>query len=359
LTVYGRTNYDMTQHFTVYRTGPRLKTRLYELSLVSDDAKMPYGWGVGRITSRFVGGLGSFDGGQFFMRKGNLSGGVLAGAQADYTTSSIDTDQLKFAAFVNYAWGGDVFRTSDVTLAYGQQRYKGKMDRAFMYLQGSLRFGSDLFFYSSTEMDFYEVNNGVRTKDLHLTNTFVTLSYTPVMWLNVNAGYDAARMLYLVESMKSIPDTLFDKTLKEGYRASVSFRLPLNMTVGAQTNFRLASGTTSSARTLGTTFRISDILESEVNFGVQYANIRGLYTEGNDLTLDLDRWVARSLSVSFRVDRYHYVIQGQALKLVTTTAGGSVNYRVSRSLYALVNFDQVWDTTRDTQRLYLEVGVHF
>jgi hypothetical protein len=131
------------------------------------------------------------------------------------------------------------------------------------------------------------------------------------------------------------------------------------MTVGAQTNFRLASGTTSSARTLGTTFRISDILESEVNFGVQYANIRGLYTEGNDLTLDLDRWVARSLSVSFRVDRYHYVIQGQALKLVTTTAGGSVNYRVSRSLYALVNFDQVWDTTRDTQRLYLEVGVHF
>jgi hypothetical protein len=47
------------------------------------------------------------------------------------------------------------------------------------------------------------------------------------------------------------------------------------------------------------------------------------------------------------------------MRLVTTTAGGSINYRLSRVLYALMNFDKVWDTTRDTQRLYLEVGVHF
>lgn len=358
-TFYGRNYYDLSEQFARYGQGSRAKLRTYELSFVNDNPRNWFGWSAGRITSRFVGGLGAFDGGQAFVRKGNLSIGALAGAQADYSSSTIDPDQLKFSAFVNYAWGGDVFKTSDITLAYGQQRYQGRIDRSFMYLQASLRFGTDLFYYSSTELDFYKTDNGIRKKEVNLTNTFVTVSYTPNSWLSINTGYDAARTIYLFESMKAISDTLFDKTLKEGLRASVSFRLPLNITVAGQSNFRLASGTTSAARTLGSTVRIGDILDSEVNLGLQYSNINGLYTEGDDYTIDIDRWIAQALSISFRVDRYNYTVRGQETKYVTTTAGGAINYRVSRALYAVVNFDQVWDTNRDTQRLYFEVGLHF
>jgi hypothetical protein len=358
-TFYGRNHYDLSEQFARYGEGSRAKLRTYELSFVNDNPRNWFGWSVGRITSRFVGGLGAFDGGQAFIRKGNLSVGVLGGAQSDYSSTRIDPDQLKFSAFVNYAWGGDVFKTSDVTLAYGQQRYLGKIDRSFLYLQASLRFGTDLFYYSSTELDFYKTDNGVRRKEINLTNSFVTVTYTPNPWLSINAGYDAARTIYLFESMKAISDTLFDKTLKEGMRASLSFRLPLNITVTGQSNFRLASGTTSSARTLGSTLRVGDILGSEVNLGLQYSNIQGLYTEGDDYTVDIDRWIAQSLSISLRADRYNYSIRGQETKYVTTTAGGAINYRVTRALYAVVNFDQVWDTTRDTQRLYFELGLHF
>jgi hypothetical protein len=358
-TYYGRTYSDLTKNFDRFGTGSRTKLRMYEFSLAYENRRAPVGYSLGRITSRYVGGLGAFDGAQFYARKGNFTMGVVGGAQTDYTTTQFDTDQLKFAGFVNYAWGGDVFTTSDVTVGYGQQRYKGKIDRAFGYLQSSIRFGMNLFFYSSAEMDFERMDDGLKTKRPSLTNTFVTLSYTPTQWLSLNAGYDAARTVYLFESMKAFSDTLLDKTLKEGYRVSLSFRLPLNVTLGGQANFRLASGTTSTARTLGTTFRIGDVLNTDVNLGLQYSNIQGLYTEGNDYTLDIDRWIAQSLSLGFRLDRYKYHIHGQVDEQFTTTASGNINFRVTRTVYTVVSFDQVWDNFRSSQRLYFEAGIHF
>jgi hypothetical protein len=358
-TVYARSYRDMSSQYDRYGQGSRNKIRMFELSLTNNDPRSWYGYGIGRITSRFVGGLGVFDGAQFYLRQGNFSFGLLGGTQPDYATSSFTTDESKFAGFVNYAWGGDVFKTSDITFAYGQLRYLGKIDRKFGYLQSSLRFGADLYFYSSTEMDFAHRENGNEISRPSITNSFVTISWSPLPWVAVNAGYDAVRALDLLESMKAFPDTLLDKSLKEGYRAYVSFRLPFRVTLSGNGNFRLASSTTPRARTLGSTFRVSDILNSDVNFGAQFQDIRGLYTTGNDWTLDADRWIAQSFSVSLRLDRYRYVITGQDQRQTTTTGTVSMNFSMLRSLYAAVNFDKVWDTLRNTERLYLEVGVHF
>jgi len=358
-TVYSRTYRDLSQGYALYGQGSRTKERLFELSLTNDDPRASYGYGVGRITSRYVGGIGVFDGGQFFVRRGNLTAGLLGGTQPDYTTSAFSTDEAKFAGFINYAWGGDVFRTSGVTLAYGQQRYQGKIDRKFGYLQTTLQFSTDLFFYSSTEMDLAHRENGIEVNKGTITNSFVTLSWNPADWVSLNAGYDAVRALDLLESMKMFPDSLLDKTLKEGYRTNVSFRLPLRLTLMGNANIRLASRTTPNARTVGSTLRAADILNTDISAGVQYQDIRGLYTTGHDLTFDVDRWIAQSFSVSLRLDDYKYVITGQAEQLRTTTGTVSVNFALFRSYYASMNFDQVWDTIRKTQRLYLEAGLHF
>jgi hypothetical protein len=357
--VYARTYRDMSAQYDRYGQGSRNKIRMFELSLRNDDPRSSYGYGVGRITSRYVGGLGVFDGGQFYLRQGNFSFGLLGGTQPDYTTSAFSTDESKYAGFVNYAWGGDAFKTSDITFAYGQQRYQGRIDRKFGYFQSSLRFGTDFFFYSSTEMDFAHRENGSEVKRPTVTNSFLTISWMPASWVSVNAGYDAVRALDLLESMKTFPDTLLDKSLKEGYRANLSFRLPFRVTLSGNANFRLASATTPSARTLGTIFRVSDIIDSDVNFGAGYQDIRGLYTTGNDWTLDMDRWIAQSFSISLRIDRYRYTITGQDQRITTTTGTVSMNYSMLRSFYTAVNFDQVWDTIRNTQRLYVEVGMHF
>lgn len=357
--MYGRTSYNLLDQTSRYRQTERHQTRMYELSLTDEDPRQWYGYGIGRIYSRFVSGLGTFDGGQAYVRAGQFTIGLLGGAQPNYVTSSFSTDMTKFSAFVNYAWGADIFTVSDVTLAYGQQRAHGELDRDFLYFQTGLRFGPELFLYASSELDLHIIKDGQLTRHPNLTNSFITVNYQPVQWLSVTAGYDAARTVHLFESMKAISDTLLDLTLKEGFRGSLTFRLPYNLSLTTSGNFRLASGTTGAAQTVAGTLRAYDVAGSNVNMGAHFANVQGLYTNGNDMTFDLDTWIDRSLSVGVRLDRYDYRVVEEAARFRTTTGTANLQYRISSSLYGVLTFDQVWETSRTFQRLFLEFGVHF
>ena len=357
--MYGRTYYDLAKRFSYFSLGPRFAVRAYELSLSDDDGHSLFGWSAGRMVSRYVGGIGAVDGAQAVVHTGDWTLGGVAGAQPNYSNSGVDPAQSKFALFARYRWGGEVFKTSDVTFAYGQQLYKGHLDRDFLYVQTFLRLGSDLFFSSSSDVDLHVLHNGVPSRRLSLTNTFATVSYAPLAWLSVNAGYDASRLVYLFESMRSIADTLLDKTLKEGWRGSVYFHLPQGMTLGFQGNFRLPSGGQAGTHTDGTSFRVSDLLGSEVNAGVQYSSIKGIYTEGYDWTWDIDRWIGRVMSLSFHLDKFHYLMRGDDTRMRTTTAGAVLNWRVTGPWYLLLSADQVWDVARSTQRIFLDCGIHF
>jgi hypothetical protein len=359
LSLHGRTSYDLENRSSFATPGSPMSWRVYELSVSYEDQRSWYGYSLGRVMSRYVGGLGVVDGGQAFARVGGFTLGALGGVQPNFTTSAFDPDLQKFAGFVNYSWGGNVFARSDITLAYGQEMLKGKLDRNFLYLQTSLRFGSNLFLYQSTELDLHAMDSGVRTNQIGFTNSFITVTYNPVSWLTVNGGYDATRTVYKFESMKSIADSLLDRSLKEGFRGSVGFRLPMNLVLTASGNLRLASGASPSAHTLGGTLRMSDIARSGINVGGGYAHIQGLYNTGDDVTMDLDAWISQRFSASVRVDNFRYTVTGQEDRLRTLTASASVSYTFSRLLYAMVNVDQVWDSIQDAQRVFCEIGVHF
>lgn len=358
LQVYGRAYRDLSPLFSRYDPeGSRSKVRMYELSLSQDE---PSGWGgysLGRVTSRFVGGLGTFDGVQAYVRGGNWTAGVVAGLQPDFRTSGIDAHQQKAALFVNYAWGPDVFRTSDITLAYGQQRYNGRIDRVFMYLQSAARFSQTLSLYESSEFDLETMDHAVRKKTFQPTNAFISMSYSPNSWLNTSIGYDATRTLYLLESMSAIPDTLLDKELHQGVRINASVRAPLNIVFLGNASYRGEGGGGRGAHTLGGGFRISDIAQSSFNVGAQYEDIHGLFTKGSDVTFDLDRWVAMFMLFSLRYDRYSYTLLSDGSAHAITTASLNFNCSISRKWYTVLSLDQIWDNALRNQRVFVEIGM--
>lgn len=358
--MYGRTYRDLSPQFNLYDPGSsRTKVRMYEMSLSYDQPDDWVGYDVGRVSSRFVGGMGPFDGAQFYVRNKHWSAGALVGTQPDYRTSGVDINQQKAAAFVNYGWGTDVFHSSNVTLAYGQLRYHGKLDRVFAYLQSAIRFTETMSLYESAEFDLKTIENGVEKSTFEPTNAFVSLSYTPVQWLYTSIGYDATRLIYLMQSMSAFPDTLFDKNLRQGFRFNASIRAPLNIVFTGNASYRGREGGSREARTLGGGIRMSDIAHSQVNAGFQYASIRGLYTDGSDYTADLDRWISMLMVVSLRLDRYSYSLLFDGSRNVTTTATLNFNYRLSRSWYTALSLDQIWENKVRNQRVFLELGMHF
>lgn len=337
----------------------RTRFRLYDFSLSYDDPQSPVGGSIGRVTSTFMGGLGQIDGAQVYARSGSFIVGVLAGFQPDYLTSGVSTQKQKGALFVHYGWEGTPFARWDATIAYGRQLYSGKLDRDFVYMQNTVRLGLDLFLYQSTELDLHVMEGGIPTRKFQLTNTYATLSYMPLSWLSASTGFDATRNIYLLESMRTFPDSLFDHALKEGYRGSVSFRLPLNITLTGSGRFRPASGAERESRSFAGGARIADLAGTGINLGGQYSSLTGVYTNGKDLTLDADGWITRDLSLMVRYDRYAYTVVGQQTRYVSTTGSAMLQWRVSQMLFWMINYDRVWDSLRDSQRLMCELGLRF
>ena len=358
-TMYGRALHDLSEGFSRRGEGSRTRLRLFEMSLNYDTPTSWFGFSAGRVVSRYMGGLGAIDGGLLFARMGSLTAGVLAGTQPDNRTSAYDEDHQTITAFANFAFGGDLFRPADITVAYGQQLLQGRLDRDFLYLQGSFSPSEQLYFYQSTEVDLHTLVDGQRRSSPRLTNTFLTLSYTPVSWLNLNGGYDASRNFFLLESMSTFPDSLFDRELRQGIRTSVTARLPANVSIGATAHVRLPTASLPSGRNLGLSLRAGDILESGINAGVQYTAMDGSTNRGRELGADIDRWFGSILTMGLHFDRYSSTLGSQDNLTVTSTLGLLMSVRLSRAWYTVFSADRVDDGTRTVYRVFAEVSVHF
>ena len=357
--MYGRTYYDLSSNYNQFGDNARLQERMYEFEISDEEPDAAYGYSVGRITSRFVGGLGTFDGGQAYIRRGNWITGALFGAQVGDRTMSIDGDDHRGALFLNYRSGDDILHQYDGTIAYARQLFEGRLDREFFYLQNLASIGTEWNIYQTAEIETQEINNGVRKFSPSLSNTFFSVNYYPLSWFSANIGYDASTSVYLFETMKATPDTLIDRNYLDGYRLNATFRLPFSISLSANGTYRTKKGDPRDSRTLGGTLRMSAIAGSEYNTSVRYMNIRGVYSNGDNITVDVDRTFFYALTTAARFDYYRYVLLSAGQSYTTYTATANINYRLTRSLYSSLNIDRVWDPTLNSYRFYLELGVRF
>jgi hypothetical protein len=356
--MYGRSTYDLVPISQRTPEGRRLDLRMYEMNLSYDNPASWYGMSLGRLNPRYIIGIGTVDGAQFTVRRGNLVAGVLGGSQPDYRTSYVDPERQKFAGFINVSWGSGDFGPGDITFAYGQQLYKGRLDRDFLYMQSTLTLGSRLYLYQSAEVDLHRLDNaGMRVHVLDLTNGFATLTFQATDWLNVNAGFDATQPISFLESMG--PDTLLKKETQGGLRGGINIRLPWQIVLFGTASYRFKTASFGSAESFGGGFRLSDIGGTGFNAGAQYLKTRGLYTEGNDIAVNIDRWISGLASVSVRFDRYSYMWAGSDGTAVASTLSGNLMLTPWKSLYLMMGVDRVWDPTLGSVRVLAEVGVHF
>ncbi|MFZ4619400.1 MAG: hypothetical protein ACOYNS_02500 [Bacteroidota bacterium] len=357
--MYGRTSYDLSDIYSRYGTTSRIRNRLYDFSLQTGDPEAAFGAGVGRMSSEYVGGMGTFDGGQFVYRYNNFAAGFLAGARVQDRWIGVDGEETKGAFFISAKVGPDILHQYSGTFAYGRQMVQGNLDREFLYFQNFLMMGSEFSVYQSSEVELNDINNGVKEKTFKLSNTFLSVNYYPVDWLSTNVGYDGSRSIYLFETMKSFSDTLLDKNIMNGYRAGATFRLPYFMSISGNVSYRTKKGDARDSYTLSGSYRISDIMGSEIGADVRYADIVGVYSNGKNFTVDLDKTFFYKLSLALRYDYYNYTILSLKQTYTTHTATINSSYRFSRSLYSSLAVDGILDNTMNSLRVYAEIGIRF
>lgn len=355
-TLHGRVSRELADasQFTFSQT--RTNVRIYDAAFRSESRGNGFGFGIGRVTPRYAGGLGPLDGVEAFVRSGRITAGLLGGLQPDYTTSGIDTYRQKAALFVNYGWNTGENSGGDVTAAYGRLMYRGILDRDFGYLQSNVRLGTTLFLYQSTEIDITGLKGTERTNQPRLTNTFVNLSLTPVDWLTLDGGYDATRMVYYLESQQVRSDTIMDNTVRQGIRGGLQIRLPLRIQVGGRINVRPRVEDLRTSRTIIGTFRMGNILQSNASIGFTGATIKGTYADGTNLSAHLDYYFPSGSSLSLGAERYAYTLFQTKERQVTETVSLMVQMIIGTRWYLYGGMDQVWENSRPLQRIIAEFG---
>lgn len=358
-TMYGRVTSVIRQDPSSPNNEGKWNARVYDMSLSLDEPNSWFGVGFGRITSRYAGGIGIVDGTQLYARAGALTFGVLGGFQPDYRTSEFNTDYTKGLLFFNAAWGTPGQSPGSTTIAYGTQYYKGSLDRDYLYVQNTFGFNSRLYLFQSSEVDLHTESGGEFQRAFRLTNTFITLNYLPASWVTLTASYDANRPVDFFESMKLIPDSLFEKDLRQGLRAGAYFRLPLGISLAATGGYRLPIGDQPAGYNAGGGVRMSDIARSGFSAGGRYQKVRGIYTDGNDITVEVDQSIAGNLFLGLRFDYYTFRELEGSDRSTITTASANLSWRIARSWYATLTGDRVWNTGQDLFRLFAEFGIHF
>jgi hypothetical protein len=357
--MYARTYYDLSDIYSRYGDNDRLKNKVYDFSLQTADPSSRFGYGVGRMSSEYVGGMGTFDGGQWFYRYENFTTGFLYGAKVQDRTVGLNGNETKGAFFVNAKYGPDFLHQYNGTIAYGRQLVQGNLDREFLYLQNFYMMGPELSLYESSEFELNDIDKGIRKRTFKLSNTFFSINYYPADWISTNIGYDGTRSVYLFESMKSISDTLLDKNIMQGYRLGSTVRLPYFMSLSGNISYRTKKGDARDARTVSGSYRISDLLQTEIGAGIRYADIVGVYSDGTNITVDVDRTFFYALSLSMRYDYYKYTILTLKQTYTTHTVTLNSNYRFSKSLYSSLAVDGILDNTMNSFRIYAEIGYRF
>jgi hypothetical protein len=359
LSLNARSYYDLSNNYTMYGGRNGLNSRAYEISLVQDSPDASLGYGLGRLTSRYVGGMGTFDGAQLYYHFDDFTAGILGGAQVVDRTLTFSQDGTKGSFFLNYHNGPDIFHQYDGTIAYGRQMVGSNLDRQFIYLQNSLSLGSRLMMYESSEIELNDIANGVRTSAFKFSNSFLNVNYQPADWLSANLGYDALRTVYLFETMKAIPDSLIDRNLNQGFRASATVYLPMSMTVSADARYGSRQGGYRDSHSFGGSIRTYDMVGSDIDGGVRYTNFVGAFSDGDNVSLDLDRSFGQNLTAELRFEYNKYHIPLFQQLYITRTALADIFYQLSSTWFMSINGEYLYDPTMTSFQFYGELGFRF
>jgi hypothetical protein len=360
LTVHGRVDGSLGSSSGLW-AGKATTMRMYDLSIAMDDSRQWYGFAAGRISSAYVGGLGLFDGIQLLARVGPFAIGGVGGFQPDYRTSGFNSQIQKVAGFVSVTWPMSQSSRGSSTFAYGQQLFHGNLDRDFLFLQNGISISNSLNLYQSTEIDLHKNNGDGRKGDFRLTNTFLSAHYQPLDWLHVNFGYDATRRIEYLETDKNLLDSLLDRDLRQGFRSSILFRLPLNASISLLGGYRLPAGGLPSGNSAGSCLRLANIAGSGFSADAQYMHVRSPYTNGNDVTGGIDYAPFWTMTMGVHWNQYAFTSLGQidGGRYMVSTWTGSVNWNIPSGWYFTIFADRIRDNGSILFRCFAETGYHF
>ncbi len=105
--------------------------------------------------------------------------------------------------------------------------------------------------------------------------------------------------------------------------------------------------------------RGSDLLGLGVGGSIRYTNMFGVYSNANDVRLELDDTFFDALDVTLSYDSYDIAVSILQQTYTTQTISGYLNYAFWRKWYSSLGVDDVIDPSMNSLRIFAEIGFRF
>lgn len=331
---------------------------VYVLGLMYENPASGLEFGAGRILSPHIRGLGYIDGALFSMKFGPLLRmGVAGGTEPNLRNSAFQTNEQKFGVFVNFEKGEFGAGRISSTAAFSGSYHNGDSSREFFYLQNNFCWGSKFTLYQTVEADLnrgWKQANG--QSNLQFTNFYISGQLQPVDILSLNFSFDARKNIRLFET-RSVPDSLFDETLRKGLLSGFSLRLPQRIRFSGNFGVRFREGNLKNTTTASAALNVRQPFRTWVTVNLRVAYFSTQFTKAYRPEVNIRIPARRNLS--FDVGAGSYIYQTGNLTTRSHWLEVQANTYLSRRIYANFGYRAFFDDRLKSGRLVVETGLLF
>jgi hypothetical protein len=204
--------------------------RIHEIALEYNVSSVPLEFAVGRMLRNELRGVGYLDGAALGYRlKPRWKAGIFYGTEPDLYDYSLRLEQRKVGAFVQAK--PVIGETAEFMIsATGVGQYmRGQINREYMATEIDFSFARQLFVMQYLEIDLNRAwRRAASANALTMSNAYFNTSYYPTSLLSFGLSYDARRLLRTWDT-RALADSLFDQSLRQGWRANIAVQ-PTSMT---------------------------------------------------------------------------------------------------------------------------------
>lgn len=314
---------------------------------------------VGRKINPKIANVGAIDGIQFQYGFKKMFVGIAAGSHPDYLDYGYNFNLFEYGAYF-----GQSQRVKNgfvqTSLAFFEQRNKGKIDRRFVYFQHTNSIVKNVSLFSSFELDLYQLVNGQPTNTISLTSLYLSLRYRVTSNLSVFGSYDNRKNVIYYETFRNYVDQLLQQASRQGFRFRINYRPFKYVILGISAGTRFRKDEPRPTKTLNSFVTYSRIPGINASLTLSTNFVQTVYLNGQIYSLRLSKDLIPGKlygTLNYRHVGFQYASVSSGLKQHIGEI--DLSYQLNRKWYFSVNFEATIQDSYNYYRSYLNLRRRF
>ena len=312
----------------------------------------------GRQYAPMLDGVEIFDGLLYANDGPRFGGGVLAGFQPDLADLSFSTAVHEFGGYLRVHNRPGTAARWELTTGVAGSYAQSAVNREYLFLQAAY-VSKWLSMFATQDVDF---NRGWKVDTAGLqaiqpTGTFASLRVHAATWVDLTAGYDDRKNVYLYRDFVN-PLTVFDDTHRQGDWGGASFRIGRHVDLSAEAR-ETRGGAPGPANAYS--LNVGADRFTRANFGVRLrgTHFSNVQSKGNLYALSTGATVGPGLHVELSGGRLDETNVDPSLDRHSTWYGLDLDAAIGRRWYLVLSIARNQGNFEKQDQVYASATYRF